>query len=556
MKVSVTQPARARKNSRRKKTRGASVVSGRDPAGAKPKGPASKGPTHRATSSQNLPELTLKPFPAKGRQAAATLKATHLRAATTRAAARSTSGALSVSARARIMATLSTGALARVFVIVAGPATQALARSRVDFDSASKELATCFRTDRTAAKEHPRTPLKTRMESLAGTTALARGRGPEMLHSGSFSSTNPPPEGLQVHSYPNLRILLGSVDQIGLLELASSKRVRRIEQAPDLSLIHPTAPKAQGLPVGPTWGLRALGVSALWDRGFRGRNVVIGHLDTGVDGTHPALQGAVSSFLRTTPSGGRIPNAVAVDSGWHGTHTAGTLVGRPIGSFQIGVAPEATLASAMVIEGGDTTARILTGLDWLIEQGARIVNMSLGLPGGYREELLPMFQQLRDLDVLPVVAIGNSGPDTSKSPGNYVESLSVGAINRELRPDPGSSFQRLGRRMAPDVLAPGVDVESCVPGNEYASSAGTSMAAPHIAGLAALLLQAAMEVGKGRRPVSMETIQKALLGSASHGGLDVQRSSRLGIPNAGRALARLERLLKPRANGRRNRPRS
>jgi subtilisin family serine protease len=163
-----------------------------------------------------------------------------------------------------------------------------------------------------------------------------------------------------------------------------------------------------------------------------------------------------------------------------------------VGGRAIGVAPECELYSGLVIEGGAVLARVLGGMEWSLESSVRVLSMSLGWRG-YNPTFLTITRRLRQQGVLPVFAIGNEGPGTSRSPGNYPETLSVGAIDRRRRVAPFSSSIHFNRDIdpdQPDVVAPGVNVISARPGGGYMSMDGTSMAAPHVAGLAALLWQA------------------------------------------------------------------
>jgi len=118
--------------------------------------------------------------------------------------------------------------------------------------------------------------------------------------------------------------------------------------------------------------------------------------------------------------------------------------------------------------------------------------MSLGWRG-YDPSFLVITRRLRQLGMLPVFAIGNEGIGTSRSPGNYPETLSVGAIDQNRRVAPFSGSVRFNRDrdpIQPDVVAPGVGIISAKPGGGYYSMDGTSTAAPHVAGVAALLWQA------------------------------------------------------------------
>ena len=296
----------------------------------------------------------------------------------------------------------------------------------------------------------------------------------------------------KVRVFPRLGFALGYADAAGVQRLAARADVEKVMPAPELSLIRPVVRTAAGTPRTIAWGIQRLKADQLWAAGFTGKGVIVGHLDTGVDGAHPALANAIDSFIEFDLQGNRVPGAAAHDSGEHGTHTAGTILGRATGRGAFGMAPDAKLASALVIEGGEVVARILGGMEWIAEKGVRILSMSLGLRG-----FTPAFQSIVDAlranNVLPVFAAGNEGVNTSRSPGNYANVLSIGAMASDgTVPDFSSSeqFNRPDNPLIPDLVAPGVGVLSCIPGGSYAQMDGTSMATPHVAGLAALLLQA------------------------------------------------------------------
>ncbi|MCR5877666.1 S8 family serine peptidase [Phenylobacterium sp. J367] len=275
----------------------------------------------------------------------------------------------------------------------------------------------------------------------------------------------PPTPRLKV--YPNLGLALGYVDGVGAAALRASARVHSVDEAPEISLIRPvwSGPAEEGAAAAAeTWGLRRIRAPELWARGFTGAGVRVAHLDTGVDGTHPAFGGgAIAAFAEFDWAGNIVPDAPATDSGDHGTHTAATILGRgagPTGRF--GVAPDALLVSAMVIEGGQVIDRILGGMDWAVGQDVRILSMSLGLRG-YTSAFQTLIDALRARNVLPVIAVGNEGPNTSRSPGNYANVLSVGAMDSadHVAAFSGSqTFNRIDDPLVPDLVAPGVDVVS------------------------------------------------------------------------------------------------
>lgn len=353
------------------------------------------------------------------------------------------------------------------------------------------------------------------------------------------------PRPRRVRLYPLLGLATGYVNHDGLAGLRERGEVDRVVEAQIPSLIRPHRigqvqpfedPEPAMAAVQLSWGIRRLRANALWDQGLTGTGVIVGHLDTGVDVSGPELRSALHAFAEFDRAGDRIEGATARDSDTHGTHTAGTIVGRagPRGAF--GVAPGAKLASAMVIEGGEVVERILGGMEWVIEQGAHVLSMSLGLRG-FSPAFEVLISALRQREILPVIAVGNEGPQSSRSPGNYSNVLSIGAMDALDRVPSFSSSQRFQRPsdpLVPDMVAPGVAVLSCVPGG-YLEMDGSSMATPHIAGLAALLMQA-------RPDVPIARIEAAILQSCSlPGGMPAPRANR-GVPDAVRALALLQQM--------------
>ena len=341
----------------------------------------------------------------------------------------------------------------------------------------------------------------------------------------------------EVRYFPNLGIMYGTVDAKGLAALSRDNDVDEVfAPSPQLGLIRPQLDAAlSDAPQGPSWCLKRLKIEDVWNKGLTGDGVLIGHADTGVDAAHPAIKDKVDVFAFFDKRGKQVADAKAADTASHGTHTAGILVGDPFEGTTFGVAPGARLAASAVIEGGDTPARVIGALDWMVEQGVRVVSLSLGLPG-FNPQYSAILGILRQRNTLPVVAIGNDGPFTSCSPGNLPESLSVGATQEsdEIWAD-SSSDQIAGppKRKTPAVVAPGAAVWSCWPGKRMRAMSGTSMAAPHVAGLAALLMEAKPEAP----PLEVE---QAIFASCKRPpGISTLRGNK-GIPDAVEALARLK----------------
>lgn len=249
-----------------------------------------------------------------------------------------------------------------------------------------------------------------------------------------------------------------------------------------------------------TWGLQQLEIPQLW-KTTKGQGINVAVLDTGVYAAHPALKGRVKDFIIIDSLGRRIRSRPAYDCGQHGTHVCGTIAGgeTPEG-ISIGVAPEANLLIASVLNCDATLQTLMEGIAWAVEKRANIINMSLGL--NYYE---PLFAEvlkilLNPYDILPVVAIGNENHGNSSCPGNVDNAFSVGAVEKietHVQVSPFSSGASLvfpGEPVhlvtKPDVVAPGSQIYSCIPptqGHLYNYMDGTSMATPHVAGVAALL---------------------------------------------------------------------
>jgi subtilisin family serine protease len=314
--------------------------------------------------------------------------------------------------------------------------------------------------------------------------------------------------------------------------LAEQPNVVAILPNQKISLIQPkevdyTALLRQEERDGVTWGLKQLRIPELWEM-TRGEGINVAVLDTGVYADHPALSGRVADFIMIDPLGRRIKTEPAFDCGTHGTHVCGTIAGgKTDKGISIGVAPEARLFVAAVLIGDATLRTLMEGISWAVEKGVDIINMSLGF--SYYEPLFDeVFKILLDqFGILPVVAIGNENHGNSCSPGNAGNAFSVGALEKLKGGRYDVAFFSSGASLVfpgigagvvtkPDVVAPGVQVLSCIPPEkrpdgvfEYSYMNGTSMATPHVAGVAALLMAAKPEAPVGE-------IIRALKETAKH----------------------------------------
>jgi subtilisin family serine protease len=244
-----------------------------------------------------------------------------------------------------------------------------------------------------------------------------------------------------------------------------------------------------------TWGLDAVGVLRRPD--LSGAGIKVAVLDTGLDLTHPDF-----SHVAAANTASFVGTATAQDGHGHGTHCCGTVAGPQAPGFgpRYGVAPGVELLVGKVLadDGFGMTSQIIDGITWALDQGAQVISMSLG---SRRAEGAPfsrvyemVFRRLLAEGVLPICAAGNESdrPDVIAPVGNPAAcpgSMSVAAVDRRMAPGFFSCGQvdQIGLL---DIAGPGVGVHSAWTGGGYKRINGTSMATPHVAGVAALHLQA------------------------------------------------------------------
>ncbi|WP_285749328.1 S8 family serine peptidase [Lentzea sp. NBRC 105346] len=233
---------------------------------------------------------------------------------------------------------------------------------------------------------------------------------------------------------------------------------------------------------------KQIGAPAAWEAGYTGKGVKVAVLDTGVDDKHPDLKGKqlVEKNFTEDPDN--------TDTVGHGTHVASTIASGD--AKYRGVAPDAQILDGKVcMEFGCAESWILDGMNWAAEQGADVVNLSLG--GTDTPEIDPLEDAVNKLSAqhgtLFVIAAGNSGGfEPVSSPGTADAALTVGAVDRD---DSLAPFSSRGPRkgdgaVKPDVTAPGVGIVAAKAGtSDHIAYSGTSMATPHVVGAAALLKQ-------------------------------------------------------------------
>jgi subtilisin family serine protease len=241
-----------------------------------------------------------------------------------------------------------------------------------------------------------------------------------------------------------------------------------------------------------TWGLQAVKVL---ESGFTGAGIKIAVLDTGFDDTHQDFVGrkVVKKLFAS--------RSAEEDVHGHGTHCIGTACGplQPAAGPRYGIAHDAEIYAGKVLgdDGFGTDRSIIAGMEWALEEGCHIISMSLGAETSLGDSPSDDYEQIGqvclDAGTLIVAAAGNESTRPGRiapigSPSNASTILAVSAVDRSFTPG-YFSCGGMNPGQEVDIAAPGVGILSSLPGNSYDRWDGTSMATPHVAGVAALIAE-------------------------------------------------------------------
>lgn len=274
------------------------------------------------------------------------------------------------------------------------------------------------------------------------------------------------------HQYKYMNVVHASLPDQAAAALQKNPNVTFIEEDFEAQAIGQTVP----------YGIPQIKADAVQSSGVKGSGVKVAVLDTGIDASHEDLNVAGgASFISSEPN-------PFIDGDSHGTHVAGTVAALNNSTGVLGAAPDVSLYAVKVLDssGSGTYSGIAQGIEWAVDNGMDVINMSLGGSQG-STALQQAVDQAYNKGVVVVAAAGNSGTKGKRNtigyPAKYSSVIAVGAVDAA---NSRASFSSVGSEL--EVMAPGVSILSTVPGNKYASFNGTSMASPHVAGAAALIL--------------------------------------------------------------------
>ena len=276
---------------------------------------------------------------------------------------------------------------------------------------------------------------------------------------------------------------------------------------------------------GELWNLDMISAPEAWATnangpGATGKGVTIAVVDTGIDYNHIEFKGRIGAGYDFVDN-----DSIAEDANGHGTHVAGTIAAARDGRGITGVAHDATLMPIRALDknGAGYLSDVIRGVRWATNNGADVINLSLG-GTGYSQAMADAVRHAAQRGTVVVMAAGNAGGASPEYPGAHAieHGIAVGAVQRDGQLADFSN--RAGSQPLDYVTAPGVGIKSTLPGNRYGRFSGTSMATPHVAGVAGLLKS-------HNNTLSSSAIEDLITGTTQ--GRSTTRGNRAGAHGAG-----------------------
>lgn len=289
------------------------------------------------------------------------------------------------------------------------------------------------------------------------------------------------PEGRILHSYALVpHVLAVEIPTSAVLGLANNPHVIAVEEDVLVSAFGKPAPSqpAQVLP----WGVDRIDAELSPTTGLGVKVCVV---DTGVKKDHKDLQANIFAGRNFVAKGLTVDPTKWGDDNGHGTHVSGTVAAINNAIGVVGVAPGASLLVAKVLnrQGSGYLSDVIAGVDWCVSQGAKVVSMSLGTSSDV-QAMHNAVDAAYASGALLVAAAGNDYSGPVSYPAAYGSVIAVSATNSA---DGLASFSNIGPEV--ELAAPGVSIFSTWYDGMYATLSGTSMATPHVSGVAALAFE-------------------------------------------------------------------
>ncbi len=369
------------------------------------------------------------------------------------------------------------------------------------------------------------------MVSLLG-TATAAAAPPEMVNVliGFDRQPGPNEEGI-VHgaggnikyTYHLVPAIAASVPQTAIEALTRNPRVTRVE--PDIEVY------AVDAELDNTWGVKRIG-GGTQSNGNNGAGVKVAIIDSGINYNHPDL---AANYVGGYDFVNKDTNPM--DDNGHGTHVAGTVAARDNDTGVVGVAPGASLYGLKVLgaNGNGSYSAVIAALQWSVDNGIQVTNNSYGSSGDPGTTVKAAFDTAYAAGVLNVAAAGNSGNPAGAGnnviyPAKWASVIAVAATDSS---DKRASWSSTG----PDVelAAPGVSINSTLKGGGYGTMSGTSMASPHVAGTAALVIASGITDANGNGKINDDVRQKLTATADDLGAAGRDTWYGYGLVNAAKA---------------------
>ncbi|MBI2334346.1 S8 family serine peptidase [Candidatus Daviesbacteria bacterium] len=289
------------------------------------------------------------------------------------------------------------------------------------------------------------------------------------------------------HSYTLVPAIAANIPEAAVAALQNNPKVTVIE--PDIKVY------AVDAELDSAWGVKKIGSGTVHDGGNKGTGVKVGVIDSGVDYTHPDLDANYAGGYDFY-NGDFDP----MDDNGHGTHVSGTIAAEDNDVGVVGVAPEAKVYAYKVLgaDGSGSYSDVVAALEKAVNDGIQVTNNSYGSSGDPGSTVKAAFDNSAALGILHIAAAGNSGNPPGKGdnviyPARWESLVAVAATDSN---DKRASWSSTGP--AVELSGPGVSINSTLPGGEYGKYSGTSMASPHVAGTAALVIKAGFDDVRGR----------------------------------------------------------